>query len=25
VLIHLEPADRVRPGTEWTRTDGGGA
>jgi divalent metal cation (Fe/Co/Zn/Cd) transporter len=22
VLIHLEPADRVRPGTEWTRTDG---
>jgi cation diffusion facilitator family transporter len=23
VLIHLEPADRVRPGTEWTRTDGG--
>jgi len=21
VLIHLEPADRVRPGTEWTRTD----
>lgn len=25
VLIHLEPADRVRPGTEWTRTEGGGA
>jgi len=25
VLIHLEPADRVRPGTEWTRTDAGGA
>jgi cation diffusion facilitator family transporter len=25
VLIHLEPADRVRPGTEWTRTDDGGA
>jgi cation diffusion facilitator family transporter len=25
VLIHLEPADRVRPGTEWTRTDGGSA
>jgi cation diffusion facilitator family transporter len=25
VLIHLEPADRVRPGTEWTRTDGGAA
>src|SRR5215213_2908813 len=24
VLIHLEPADRVRPGTEWTRTDGAG-
>ncbi len=23
VLIHLEPADRVRPGTEWTRTDAG--
>lgn len=23
VLIHLEPADRVRPGTEWTRTDDG--
>jgi len=23
VLIHLEPADRVRPGTEWTRTDRG--
>jgi len=23
VLIHLEPADRVRTGTEWTRTDGG--
>jgi cation diffusion facilitator family transporter len=22
VLIHLEPADRVRPGTEWTRADG---
>jgi len=21
VLIHLEPADRVRPGTEWTRAD----
>ncbi|HEX4807025.1 MAG TPA: cation diffusion facilitator family transporter [Conexibacter sp.] len=21
VLIHLEPADRVRPGTEWARTD----
>lgn len=25
VLIHLEPADRVRPGTEWTRTDDGGS
>ncbi|MBS1871401.1 MAG: cation transporter [Actinobacteria bacterium] len=25
VLIHLEPADRVRPGTEWTRTEAGGA
>ena len=24
VLIHLEPADRVRPGTEWTRTDDAG-
>jgi len=24
VLIHLEPADRVRPGTEWARTEGGG-
>jgi cation diffusion facilitator family transporter len=24
VLIHLEPADRVRPGTEWARTDDGG-
>ena len=23
VLIHLEPADRVRPGAEWTRTDEG--
>jgi cation diffusion facilitator family transporter len=23
VLIHLEPSDRVRPGTEWTRADGG--
>lgn len=23
VLIHLEPADRVRPGTEWARADGG--
>ncbi|HEU4701607.1 MAG TPA: cation diffusion facilitator family transporter [Conexibacter sp.] len=22
VLIHLEPADRVRPGAEWTRADG---
>jgi cation diffusion facilitator family transporter len=22
VLIHLEPADRVRPGTEWSRADG---
>ncbi|HEX7292793.1 MAG TPA: cation diffusion facilitator family transporter [Conexibacter sp.] len=22
VLIHLEPADRVRPGTEWARADG---
>jgi divalent metal cation (Fe/Co/Zn/Cd) transporter len=21
VLIHLEPADRVRPGTEWARTE----
>jgi cation diffusion facilitator family transporter len=21
VLIHLEPADRARPGTEWTRAD----
>lgn len=25
VLIHLEPADRVRPGTEWARVDGGAA
>jgi cation diffusion facilitator family transporter len=25
VLIHLEPADRVRPGTEWARTEGGAA
>jgi cation diffusion facilitator family transporter len=25
VLIHLEPADRVRPGTEWARTEDGGA
>jgi len=25
VLIHLEPADRVRPGTEWARPDRGGA
>lgn len=25
VLIHLEPADRVRPGTEWARTDEGGS
>src|SRR5215207_2618628 len=25
VLIHLEPADRVRPGTEWARTDQGGS
>jgi cation diffusion facilitator family transporter len=24
VLIHLEPADRVRPGMEWTRTDAAG-
>lgn len=24
VLIHLEPADRVRPGTEWARTEAGG-
>ncbi|HKG37932.1 MAG TPA: cation diffusion facilitator family transporter [Conexibacter sp.] len=24
VLIHLEPADRVRPGTEWTRTESAG-
>ncbi len=23
VLIHLEPADRVRPGTEWARAEGG--
>lgn len=23
VLIHLEPADRARPGTEWTRAEGG--
>jgi len=23
VLIHLEPADRVRPGTEWARVDEG--
>src|SRR6185312_7520938 len=23
VLIHLEPADRVRPGMEWARVDGG--
>jgi cation diffusion facilitator family transporter len=22
VLIHLEPADRVRPGTEWARAEG---
>ncbi|MGN6187267.1 MAG: cation transporter dimerization domain-containing protein [Conexibacter sp.] len=21
VLIHLEPADRVRPGTEWARSE----
>jgi cation diffusion facilitator family transporter len=25
VLIHLEPADRVRPGTEWTRTESAGS
>jgi len=24
VLIHLEPADRVRPGTEWARAEAGG-
>lgn len=24
VLIHIEPADRVRPGTEWTRADAAG-
>jgi cation diffusion facilitator family transporter len=24
VLIHLEPADRVRPGTEWARAHGDG-